>query len=767
MSDIDLHSSYNSSGQSIHDLFGRQEEGFFVPIYQREYTWEEDNINRLFDDLILGVKELSDEAGDHSTTFLGTTILTDLDDKKEAVKPGDERAEPTAVKQVVDGQQRIATIALLSIRLIELLKSFEGKLPSGSPYEILTNRSKILRTTLKRLYSLRLGLGQNPVDQPKIIRALEDQWEFAGDYATYKSPVARYIGTYIKTGDADTARSAVDPVKGARIVGNVDLMQRELVKICDAHIPNTELYGTFPTGLAIATVRMQEYVLEYYDHAIEEVVKKCEIDKQSNDYFSVAIYQLFLFSYYLLRRCGVNRLQPTHQDWGFDMFQALNSTGTPLTALETFLPQVISAQPEDVEWDKSDAKSHLDEIEQLFEQTGNNEQKNRRTNYLFTAARLCFDGTKLGNKFSAQHGWIRDHYGTKLTTNDQRNEFLDNLARLSNFFYTAWYMEDENKLHYIRAIEEHQEAALASMLVQYLKDAGSDMSAPVLARFFGLIQSGEHQVDEFVEATKACAAFFTLWRSARSTSGLDDIYRKFFRGSDNPVKVNKHSWGVDSGQITSSNLKSYFSEVLSHYGIYEKPSWLTASQRFLMYSEVQKVCRFVLFLAGHDRVSDDDRPGLTATGNVNVCNLLSLERWRSTDHKSLEHVAPQAPPKGHLWDPNIYAENRVHHIGNLLLLPADINNLVDGKDWPVKYLHYSHVGERSKEKIDELVQQATKKGIVLSKKATNKLPTASYSGVVEPILNFGIDGQWDAKFIDQRTQQIKEVAWGKLNSWLT
>jgi hypothetical protein len=631
LSDIDLHHSYNSTGQSIHDLFGRQEEGFFVPIYQREYTWEEDNINRLFEDLILGIKELSDEAGDYSSTFLGTTILTDLKDKREAVKPGDERAEPTAVNQVVDGQQRISTIALLSIRLIELLKSLEDKLPSGPAYEILKNRSRILRTTLRRLYSLRLGLGSNQVDQPKIIRASEDQWEFTGDFSTYKSPVAQYIATYIKTQDADVARSAVDPVKGARIVGNVDLIQRHLVMICDAHIPDSELHDTFPTGLAISTVRIQEYILEQSDQTIKEVVEKCAIDRQSNDYFSVAIYQLCLFAYYLLRRCGINRLQPTHQEWGFDMFQALNSTGTPLTALETFVPQVISAQPDGVEWEKSDAKSHLDDIEQLFEQTKSNEQKNRRTNELFTAARLCFDGTKLGNKFSAQHGWVRDHYGTKLNTNDQRNEFLANLARLSDFFYTAWYMEDGNNLHLIKAIEGHKEAALSSMLVQYLKDASSDMSAPVLARFYGLIQMSEHRVDEFVQATKACAAFFTLWRSARSTSGLDDIYRKFFRGSEDPVKVSKHSWDIDPGKITSSNLKAYFSEVLSHHGIYKKESWISASQRFLMYSEVQKVCRFVLFLAGHDRVSDGKSPGLTGPGNVNVCNLLSLERWRSTD----------------------------------------------------------------------------------------------------------------------------------------
>ena len=47
MSSIDLHEEYNSNGEGVHDLFGRVEEGFFVPLFQREFTWKEDNINQL------------------------------------------------------------------------------------------------------------------------------------------------------------------------------------------------------------------------------------------------------------------------------------------------------------------------------------------------------------------------------------------------------------------------------------------------------------------------------------------------------------------------------------------------------------------------------------------------------------------------------------------------------------------------------------------------------------------------------------------------
>ena len=127
MAEIELHKEYNSSGESVQDLFDRVEEGFFVPLYQREYTWEEENINQLFDDLVLGVRELSEN--ENTTTFLGTTILTTLGNKEEVVKPGEERAQPTAVQIVIDGQQRISTLALISIQIIVKLEQLLKDIP--------------------------------------------------------------------------------------------------------------------------------------------------------------------------------------------------------------------------------------------------------------------------------------------------------------------------------------------------------------------------------------------------------------------------------------------------------------------------------------------------------------------------------------------------------------------------------------------------------------------------------------------------------------
>lgn len=765
MADIDLHKEYSSSGESIQDLFDSTEEGFFVPLYQREYTWEEDNINQLFDDLVLGTRELIDN--ENATTFLGTTILTTIGDKKHTVRAGEDRAQPTAVQLVIDGQQRISTLALISIQLIVKLRRLLEGLPNKAPYADLHNSADKFISRLKKLHTIELGKGANPPYKPKIIRAREDLWTYDGDDDAYGSPVARYIAQFIRKEDARAALVALDPVSGARVRGNVELIDQRLDAICDAHIPGTSVHEQFPIGTSITTDRVQEYVLGFADDKVKTVVEKVETDRNENDYFAAAIYQIFLATYYLLRRCGVNRLQPTHEEWGFDMFQALNATGTPLTVMETFLPQVMQAEKSaGNEWEKTLSSEYMDKIQDLFDVTTTNEQKNRRTNELLGTFALCYDGEKLGNKFSVQRRWLTRVYEKQLPTLDEKRQFLGNLSRVANFFYDGWYMEDTTKPHHINGLEEDPDGEFASLLVQYLKDANSKLSTPILARFYSEALEEKVSFDEFIEATKACAAFFTLWRSSNSTSGLDDIYRKYFKGSAAPVAVDEHHWKGHPNPVSAKDLKEYFSEILQKRGIADKESWIAASGRLLLYAELKAICRFVLFVAGHDRVVDNAKPGLTAAGTKNSCPLLKLGRWASKDHKSLEHIAPQNPSAGHTWDQTIYADNLVHEIGNLMLLPLDLNKFVDNKGWTVKYLHYCHVGERNKEELEKLTKEAKDKGIVLSKKATAALSKADYNCAVEPILKVGEAGPWDAELIRKRSRQIKEVAWETLASWL-
>ena len=212
-----------------------------------EYTWEEENINQLFDDLVSGIRELTEDAQDNTTTFLGTTILTNLDDKKDTVEPGEDRAQPTAVKTVINGQQRIGTISLLSIGITAHLQSLEAALPPDAPYGVLKAHYNDLSETLRNLYALRLGRGATPTYKPKIIRAAEDRWTFDGDDDSYSSPVAHYVATYLRKSDSQQALLSIDPIRGARVLANVKLIDRWLSDISNAHSPDSPLHDQFPS----------------------------------------------------------------------------------------------------------------------------------------------------------------------------------------------------------------------------------------------------------------------------------------------------------------------------------------------------------------------------------------------------------------------------------------------------------------------------------------------------------------------------------------
>ena len=764
MVEIELHREYKSSGESIQDLFDSIEEGFFVPLYQREYTWEEDNINQLFDDLVLGVYELSEKG--NAITFLGTTIFTNLENKKQTVKAGEERAQPTAVQIVIDGQQRISTLALISIQITVKLQELLNGLPNKPPYSDLHDAGSKFIERLAKLYTIELGRKAKPPQKPKIIRAQNDLWTHDGDDTTYVSPVAKYVATFIRTKDAKKALAILDPAAESRVKRNVELIGKWLDAVCDAHIAETNIYDQFPVGTKIASARMQEYILGFTDRKVKRVVEKMEADKSRNDYCATATYQLLLLTYYLLNRCGINRLQPTHEEWGFDMFQALNATGTPLTVIETFLPQVMQVETADGDvWEKTPSREYMGEIQELFEVTTTNEQKNKRTNELLGTFRLCYEGKNLGNKFSEQRRWLSKTY-EKLPTIDEKREFISKLAQIANFFYYAWYMEESKVPHLIDGLEGHLEGELASLLIRYLRDANSKLSAPILARFYGQALDKQTTFDEFIESAKACAAFFTLWRSANSTSGLPDIYRRYFKGSNAPVKVAEHNWKNHPERVSVKDLKQYSLEILKNRGIADQEAWITASEHFLSYNELKTICRFVLFVSGHDRIADKKKPGLTRAGTRGTCSLLKLGQWVAKDYKSVEHVAPQNPSAEHKWDPKIYENNLVHQVGNLMLLPLDVNRHADNKDWAVKYLYYCHIAERDKTRLEEFKSDAEKKGIVLSKKATRTLSEVEYSCAAGAVLRVGQNGTWDAKLIRKRTEQIKKLVWKEMFLWL-
>lgn len=83
---------------------------FIIPVYQRNYDWKSDNCKQLFDDLVSVIKEGKE------THFFGS-IVSYAHSRDEVV--------------LIDGQQRITTVSLILIAMINALK--KGDLSTDDP----------------------------------------------------------------------------------------------------------------------------------------------------------------------------------------------------------------------------------------------------------------------------------------------------------------------------------------------------------------------------------------------------------------------------------------------------------------------------------------------------------------------------------------------------------------------------------------------------------------------------------------------------------
>ncbi len=102
---------FKHDAASLLDFFSQSGRGFFVPHYQRNYSWDEENATKLIEDIFSSIKRTLTKPD--NSIFLGTVILHD----ERNVQTGVHSDTPnllTKVANVVDGQQRITSIAMLA-----------------------------------------------------------------------------------------------------------------------------------------------------------------------------------------------------------------------------------------------------------------------------------------------------------------------------------------------------------------------------------------------------------------------------------------------------------------------------------------------------------------------------------------------------------------------------------------------------------------------------------------------------------------------------
>jgi hypothetical protein len=773
--------SFNHSADTLQSFFSQPGRGFYVPYYQRGYSWDGDNADKLVTDVFRAIRRTIQKKD--NSIFLGTVILHD----ESNVVVGNHTDTPnllTKVSNVVDGQQRITSLGMLACVLTERIKSHcqaLNALGSASPdvanmVNQLTNELpdllEFFAVTIKRA-------GANPKEKPLIIRAgdvlanpVSDQWTLNGTIANYyRSSTAVFFSQFIndvpigQISKDDRIESVVDAF-AARIddqVANMDpAFAAELVGANSENGGSLFNFLAYPPDLAL--------------------IQQLSAAEQKAIHAGIL---LMAASYYLRHACHFVVIECLDLALAFDMFQSLNATGTPLTAFEVFKPTVVRL------WGANYAqaiKSQIDRIERVIDVSSNAGEKEDITDKIITSAALSYNGKELSRRFSEERDWLETTLGTTVTPaaaalvralGDQAeyNAAFVQPAKPKRNTPSPKFVADLQQL----GIPAHQ-AQIAALCLYYLRDAGHYFAHSVLSLFYANIvhKKGTPDeaaaVDEFVQVAKSTAAFFTLWMGALQGRFPDQVYRQLFQATPNMNEI------AGAGNRTAAFLKRKFREALEKEGVYNandaaiaRAAWVNQAQNAQWYAR-QSVCRFALFVASEDAAPDTTpgNEGLYTSGMPTSATFLTPAKWYSTDCEVIEHVATRKQPgqikfPGHV-DLAIYPGNYsvVDKLGNLTLLSNQVNASIYS-EWPDKAFYYWSLTMPAQATAGPAAAALqTTLGLGNLPPSLSSLVAASnYLPHLAPLAARGIQGlHWDAAFIQRRSLNLCERVFTTLDAWL-
>jgi uncharacterized protein with ParB-like and HNH nuclease domain len=757
MAQIDVKNAFDPSTVSIYEYFQSRGVGFYIPHYQREYSWGSENIDQLLLDIEIGVETLLKDKDEFR--FLGT-VITVKELNNNNIDPIEEQALPSTIQNVIDGQQRLSTLAVFSTVLYDSIEKIKNRIPSSSKnIDQLKESCGIWQDKLIDIFSFELR--KNISRKPKIIRASEDQWTIKDDLEKcYKSDVSNYLAKFIEYIDDDAITNRPS-AKGELLPKNIAKIDNWITK--KVLLAHTDQNIEFSNATDLINILPEENLWDYSHPELKVEILKNELDKKSDSFLASQLIQLFSACHYLLERCCLTVIVPGKTEWAFDLFQSLNATGTPLTAIETFLPTVVSfTKLEEKKYKGSEAEANFEKINHCLVGKSAGE-KNKRTNDFLTSIRICIDGEKLAGQFSQQRIWLEDLYSKQIKTYLEKKELISLFGQYATFISDVWQYDAKNNIS-IKELEG-PDRDVTSLLIRYLISVNHKMSITILALSYRKILNKEKDAEiEFTKTVKLIAIFYTMWRSVRSNSGLDNVYRNYFKGIDGQ---NANNW-LKVRSLNYENLNEYLNNVLvEECKIKDKKSWSDKAINTLKYnSSGSNLCKFILLVCAHDTTVDPDNIGQIIIAMPNTSNYFNLEKWESSDLESVEHIAPQENKSN--WDSNLYLENDelFHSIGNLTLLPKHVNSSAGNRPWKEKFMYFSYINVVDPSELKKLEVIAKKEKLKLSASTIELLKKVGYNNHVKSILSIGIDGNWTAELVKQRSSNLIDIFWDKTHSWL-
>ena len=755
---MELKNIFNAMPNSTWQVLCATGVGFYIPPYQRGYNWNKEHIERLFEDVGHGLRLLVGKKD--SITFLGTLIVIDranLPDADKAQLPGN-------VRLVIDGQQRLTTILLMNINLHDEIRrrsaKFEKKNEEASKW--LYRKALEVTSKLQKTFEADMDWGEAEYQwYPRIIRAYEDRWSRLENEAKYESPLAAFIHGYSRHIRSDDSKKRYTGRVGQidktnLVLTNYGVIRGQLRNLSSESDQELEM----PSLKKVAeSAEFQETILQA--EFPEEV---CSIlTNESNEDFK-QLMRLVLLANFLMERVTVTVVSAYNEDYAFDMFESLNTTGEPLTAFETFRPKVIETEGID-QYESSLSREFMKPIEDYLKKFNKAQDRQAETSRLLIPFALAETGYKLSKRHSEQRRYLRDQYDKLQNQPEGRHKFLEHLSHTATFIEDTWKREGNA----FESIAFSDKGVILTCM-DLLGKVNHEVAIGPLVRFYSQVllapsDNREATVLELEGAIKAVTAFFALWRgSGKTTGSLATQYRELMgKGFD---ELGNQAFCRSLGErepLTVDKLQKALRYVLEDRGgISSKDDWVTLSSEQPVYKDRKALTRFLLFAAMHDTSEDNEKLGLRCPGLPGLLDMFTWEKWNS--NLTIEHVAPQSGTENGSWDGSLYERpDLLDYLGNLTLLPDVKNSSFGNRSWKEKKAMFYILAAPTPEDQETRLAAAREEGVELADSTENILQAGKYFHHLSVIPSVE---EWNAQFVQMRSRRLVKLVWTNIAPWL-
>ena len=772
---------FEALSRNVREMLSERGLGLYIPPYQRPYSWDKEKVNKLLDDILHGYSMLLE--GEESFTFLGT-VITIHDINFKTVQPIVKPEVPAKVLTIIDGQQRLTTLLIISVALHNYIRLYHAKMmkPKGagkdSPVEAWLDGAtlRILEDVASTFFE-RQPSGDSPI-YPRIIRSFDDQWSRTTTNAQYTSPIAHLISTYTASLEQQKVVEFKPSKREGHIEGEEALVERyvqisKLLKTIVLGVKKDEL-DELPTLQEINNEKKFQRALLNHDFP-DDVYQGIRDGTVTTEF--QALLHLVLFASYVLNRVAVTVVRGKDEDYAFTIFESLNTTGEPLTAFETFKPRVVSAEGIEI-YEKSKSREHIGVVSNYLSSFKVGEPLQAATRDLLIFFASAETGFKLSKRLADQRRYLKDEFERYEKVEPNRVAFVRHLQDTATFKEYAWDSSEKTPILY--GLPADATSDTIKLCLAFLSSMNHSVTIAPLVRFYSnALQSSEANrpaaIKQFEDALKAMTAFSSLWRAAhRGTANIDGEYRDILSGTGNltglpPLaRALRRDAPAESvvPAVDSTSLKSELRARLAapkHGGIADKETFVAEASLIPSYPNNTQVSRFILLAAYHDSVADVDVPGFIRKGKIATSSCLTFEGFKDERHLSLEHIAPGQAANG--WNAAIYENKEVaNRIGNLVLVQSGANSSLSDRPWVQKRILYKALGASSREAAELALKEAKETGLDFAD-STQAIAALSHHMPHLAAIGEKTD-DWTVEFIDQRSRRILELAWDHLYAWL-